>query len=507
MDGSAVVGWRVVGAGLWVGAVLVPLVGLLIALATGPGPQAGWWFTSRQLVLLGKTAGLAGVATVVTFLVALPTVRGLGWVGGRGRDRWVWLILGLALLLPPYVYAFGWDGLIAPRLTAWLGSWAGMVRTVWVWAGWSWPIPALFLTAGWVRVGHGAYRAALLEANPRTAFRRAVLPILAGHGAAAMVVLWVLFMIEYNVPHACSIQVFATELLAWGQSSRHAVDVVYPAVPLLVVMVAAGGCGLIVWRGSAGGDDQQDPPPAEVGVGRWRSLWPVVAVLALTMGTPFCGLAVRLASWTSFVALWQVYGGELAESIAIAAASGVAVVWLGTWLAGEDRWVRVRGAATVTTILFGLMPAGLVGEAMVVAYRHVGVIYDQWPVMVLTQTARWGWIGWVAGWLIKRSTPTGLIDQARTDGAGRAAAGMMIGWRHHWPILAAAAALAAAMCLAEVAAMSMVRPPGVGWMAMTLMEKFHRFEDQMLVTISFVLALAPVPAVVLGWLAWRVRGA
>ena len=75
-----------------------------------------------------------------------------------------------------------------------------------------------------------------------------------------------------------------------------------------------------------------------------------------------------------------------------------------------------------------------------------------------------------------------------------------------WIIVGAAAgALAAAMCLAEVGAMSMVRPPGVGWMALTLMEKFHRFEDQMLVTISLMLAFAPLPAVVLGGLAWRAR--
>jgi hypothetical protein len=318
-----------------------------------------------------------------------------------------------------------------------------------------------------------------------------------------MTVLWVLFMIEYNVPHACSIQVFATELLAWGQSSRYAVDVVYPALPLVFVVTVAGGGVLLGWRGWASSDDQQDAQPAETGVARWRALAPLIMVFGVTVVVPVGALILRLASWSSVVQLWRVYGSELAESLAIAAGTGAAVVWMGTWLASDGRRPRMKHLAVAAVILLGVMPAAVVGEAFVVAYSRAPIVYDHWPVMVLTQVARWGWIGWAAGWLVNRSTPSTLVDQAHTDGAGEAAVTMTMGWRGQWPILAAAGALVGALALAEVPAMSMVRPPGVGWIAQTLMEKFHRFEDQMLVTISAVLMLAPIPATILGWLAWR----
>jgi hypothetical protein len=216
---------------------------------------------------------------------------------------------------------------------------------------------------------------------------------------------------------------------------------------------------------------------------------------------PLLGLIGRLSSLHSFVQLWRVYRGEIVESFAIAAAGGLAVVWMGTWLGpGGDRR-HARRIAVAGTLLFGLLPAALVGQAMVVAYRGIPIIYDQWPVMVLTQSARWGWIGWLAAWLVGRSTSSVLMDQARADGADPTVAAMTVGWRVHWPILAFAGALAMALGLAEVAAMSMVRPPGIGWIAQTLMETFHRLEDQMLVTISLVLAAALLPALILGRLA------
>ena len=504
--GPAVTAARLCGAILWFCAILFPLAGLVAVVLTGPAPSAGWWFTSRQITLLGKSASLAGAAAVLSLLLALPAVRGLGGFAGRGRDRWALPALALPLLLPPYVYVFGWDGLVPSSVVEGLGGWWAWIRAAVIWAGWSWPIPALFLAVGWRRVGHGAYRAALLETSSVGAFRRAVLPMLAGHAAAAVAVLWAVFIIEYNVPHACLVQVFATELLAWGQASRHAVDVVYPSLLLMAVLIGVAGGGLAIWRGSAGQDDQQEPPPVDVGRRRWGPLWPVALTLCLTVGVPMAGLVGRLTSLASFADLWNVYAAELGESFAIAAGSGVGVVLVGMWLGGGGRWPRARRSAVAATILFGLMPAGLVGEAMVVTYRSVPVIYDQWPVMVLTQVARWGWIGWVTAWLVRRSASQELIDQARTDGADEGTAWASVGWGGHWPILAAGGMLAAAMCLAEVGAMSMVRPPGVGWMASTLMEKFHRFEDQMLVAISLVLMFAPLPAACLAGLAWRVRG-
>jgi len=497
--------WRWGGGLLWFASVPLPFVCVLVSVATGPAPSSGWWFSERQIALLGKTAVLAGASALLAMAPAILVVA----VVGRlvvGRDRLGILgLLFLPLFLPPYVHAFGWDGLLSARLASLLGDLSGWVRAAGVWSGWAWPIPAILVAGAWRRTGHAAYQAALLDASAGVAFRRAVLPILAGHAATAGIILWCLFMIEYNVPHACSIQVYATELLAWAQASRHAIDVVWPSLPLLVVVTAGGVAALIFRPGSASADEQHDWQASCSGRAEaWR--WAVLGlVVGATVFLPLYGLIRRLSSMRSFVQLWCVYRDELLQSLGVAIVVGVIVVWIGTWLAVGLPRKSVRALMVIATVVLGLMPAALVGEAVLVTYRRIPFIYDQWPVMVLAQAARWSWIGWLAGRLISRSAATQLMEQARTDGAGQVTAQFVVGWRLHWPVLVGTGTIAAAFALAEVAAMSLVRPPGVGWIAQTLMETFHRLEDQMLVTISLVLAAAPLPALGLGWIVWHMR--
>ena len=137
--GSAATAARLCGAFLWVCAIVLPLAGVVVAVLTGPAPSAGWWLTSRQIALLGKSAALAGAAAVLSLILALPAVRGLGGFAGRGRDYWALPALGLPLLLPPYVYVFGWDGLVPAGVSAALGGWwAWISRRPGPWARGTW---------------------------------------------------------------------------------------------------------------------------------------------------------------------------------------------------------------------------------------------------------------------------------------------------------------------------------------------------------------------------------
>lgn len=501
--------WWLGGAGLWLGAIAAPLSALLLDVVTGPEPSAGWWLSSRQTALLGKTAALAGVSVVLTMLIAVWIVPSVGRLAERRGDSWLVLLLAVPLFLPPYVYAYGWDALVQPWWTKTAGTWAGPLRMVWVWSCWAWPIPTVILAGGWRRIGHAVYEAAILDGTSRTAFFRAVLPVLSAHAGLAAVVLWALFMIEYNVPHACTVQVYATELLAWAESSRHAVDVVAPAVHLLAVVAIALVVVVLLARGRATEDEQQQALPNEAGANSLRRSLPLLVVAGIAVVLPLVSLARQLESLDSFRMLWRVYHQAIGDTVTIAAGTGAAVVWLGLWLthSGSTRrsLTRMLWCAAALTIGFGILPAALVGEAHILAYRRITWAYDGWAIMLLAQIARWGWVGCVAAWLVRRSTSRELIDQARTDGATRASAERGLGWRLHWPILASAALLATALTMAEVPAMSLVRPPGYGWMSLVLMEKFHRFEDQMLVTISLALACAPLPGLILGWTAWRWR--
>ncbi len=496
--------WRrgtlVLGLALWAVIVALPAGCLVFSAVARPHPAGGWHFTERQILLLGKTAALAGISTCLSVALALGVLTAIARRAGKTFPLW----MGLPLLLPPYVYAFGWSGLWGPRLTALLGQASGWVLAAGVWSAWAWPIPAMILFSGWQRIGMAAYQAALLETGHAVAFRRVALEVLAGHLSTSCVLLWVLFMIEYSVPHACSIQVYSTELLAWAQVSRGAMDVVWPSMPAVVLVVAVAAYGWFRWGGWGRDDDQQDPPPPYAGKGYWPGSIVTAAIVLLTTVVPLLALVVKADGWQGFVRFWDVHGDDLIDSFILAAASGVIAVWMGVVLDSGVRRRWVRGLIVASTFLWGLMPPGMVGQAMVLTYQRLPLVYDHFPIMVLTEISRWGWIGFLAALLVRRSTPRVLVEQARTDGADEGTAGRAVGWWMHWPVVAFGAALIAAMSLAEVAAMSIVRPPGVGWIALTLMEKFHRLEDQMVATISIILAAAPLPALVLA-MAWRRR--
>jgi ABC-type Fe3+ transport system permease subunit len=66
----------------------------------------------------------------------------------------------------------------------------------------------------------------------------------------------------------------------------------------------------------------------------------------------------------------------------------------------------------------------------------------------------------------------------------------------HWPLILCGWLAASGFCLAELSAASQVALPQYGLLSMILIEKFHRFEDQMLVSISLTLQLLPLAAAV-----------
>ena len=53
---------------------------------------------------------------------------------------------------------------------------------------------------------------------------------------------------EYGVPHACALQVFATELLGWASTSNWSIDVVWPALPNTVITAVALLVVLVFWH-------------------------------------------------------------------------------------------------------------------------------------------------------------------------------------------------------------------------------------------------------------------
>jgi ABC-type Fe3+ transport system permease subunit len=139
------------------------------------------------------------------------------------------------------------------------------------------------------------------------------------------------------------------------------------------------------------------------------------------------------------------------------------------------------------------------GEALVAAYNgpRLAWAYDQWPIVALAYVARFGWLGALAGCLVGRDLRGGLGAQASVDGAGRTAGMFYISLPRHAALLGGIGMTVLALSLAEVASTSMVRVPAFSPISQVIIEKFHRFEDDMLISLSFVLIAASVLGAVL----------
>jgi ABC-type Fe3+ transport system permease subunit len=211
---------------------------------------------------------------------------------------------------------------------------------------------------------------------------------------------------------------------------------------------------------------------------------------------PIGVLVAKLGSISKMLEAFQTYKVHLFMSLAVAGVSGLGAVWMGV---GLQAIRPLRTIGTIWAVAFGALPGALIGEALVAAYNHEAMwwLYDSWPIVALCYVSRFGWIGVLAGMLVSESSARELIDQARTDGA----TGIAV-WRHvrlplYWPALLCAAGIVAVMALADVAASSPVRVPGFSPIAHVIIEKFHRFEDGMLISLSLWLIAAALPAIVL----------
>lgn len=479
------------GAGgvVFVLAVAWPTLALVArCVADGQPPVDGFIITPRQWTLLVKSAALAVAAAAAAVAISIPgayVIGSLGSGGGRPHRPALAALLVAGLLFPPMVYVFGWQRLLPKGVP-------DEVQCVGIWALWAYPIPALLLGAGWSRLGRAAYHAALLDMAPAAAFCRVAVPMLAPYGLAALLILFVIFLGEYSVPHACSVLVYATELLGWSDQSPRVIDALWPSLPLVGLILAAALAAAWAWgrRAPERAADAADVP---------KGTAPVLTVLA-ALGCiaspviPLVVLGVRLESPGVMAEALRTYGTELLQSLAVAGLSGILVAGMGVCVVARP---RLRRPAVIWALAFGALPGALVGEAVLAAYQRIPMLYENWPLVVLGYTARFAWIGVLAMWLASRAGGEDLAAQARTDGADEVG----VAWRIHaaasWPILLFGACLAAAMALAELPASTLVRVPSVGLIAHVLVEKFHRFEEGMLIALSLWLAAAALPAAVL----------
>ncbi len=469
---------RIVRVAAWLiflAAFVLPGAALVQACFRATSESAAVVVSWRSAGLIGKSSLLSAAAVVLCLLLAMPAAVVLAHARrGAGRALFAGAALG-CLLCPPMVYSFGWDRLLPTGVP-------GELRCVAIWAAWAWPIPAWLIAAGWRHGGRGAYEAALLCTTPFRAMLVATRPLLARHVLLAALILFVLFFGEYGVPHACGLIVYATELLGWAQNSRNPLDTVLPALPgmILIALLLAGVAGL--WRRT-----WADPDEATEVVSR-GVIMPLAAWIILLLGNalPIAALAGKLSSSSAIVLALQTYWRDLLWSLAVCVAAGAACFVMG--------WATVRHAGTrrwliVWTVLAGALPGALAGTALVAAYNNsvFGWLYDHWPIVLLSYVGRYAWVMMLAWAVTSWWHRSELSMQAQVDGADAATAFQHIALPMFAPLLLAAASVVTVLSLSDVAACALVRVPDYNPLAHVIIEKFHRFEDDMLISLSLML--------------------
>ncbi len=471
---------------------LWPIVAFLTSIALEAGSVddvAG--ALPRWLTLVGKSAWLALAATCATLVLATPAAVVLAR-GYRTLDRPVFTTaLFSVVLAPPMVYVFGWQRLI-PSLG---GS---SLACVAIWSLWAWPMAAVLLGWGWTRVGSSAYECARLQTYRTQAFLRVGLPAMRHDIAMVACFCFVFFFNEYSVPHACNLIVYATELLGWATSTLGASAAVLPAIPSICVTLLAVGATLWLVIRLLG--DQTDhhttggsatPPTMAKGL--------TLILLCVSIVIPVGALCIKELNSAALIEAWQTYDYDLMMSLFVAIGAGAVSVIMGWGIAAAPRSTAIGFTLRLILLLsmvFGAAPGALIGETFIAAYNFgfLSWMYDQWPIVMLGYIARFGWIAMLGGYLLAHFTDSDLRAQARTDGADGAGILAHLVIVMYWPIWLALGAVVAALSMAELPTSALLRVPGFTPVAHLLVEKFHRFEDGMLVSLSVWLILASLCA-------------
>lgn len=499
-------GWAVIAVA-WVTlltALVWPALALIGACLSQGSPEGGWVIGQRQWALMGKTALMSLAATSGCLLISAVPAFALARIGRSTAARLLIALLLGSLLCPPMVYVFGWDH--------WwpIGDPSGgilfdpVVRCVIVWSLWAWPIPAAVLAAAWMRSGRASYQAALLDARPMSALIATAGPTLRAPLLLVTIVLLMLFIGEYSVPHAQGMTVFATELLGRAEGSARSIDSAWPATPSVgAIALLLLGAYALLRRQTTDQHEEVVEPPQRTALGG-VALGSVALVLLWWAGSwalPIIALLDRLPSWGSAGAALTEYGGTIVVSIGLASAAGVLASVLAIGLMGSRRLWRV---AVACAILFGAMPGALVGDAVRAAYLHLPAVYDHWWVVVICYVARFSWVAMLIAWPARRTMSAPPIEQARIDGATRADVLARLLLPLHAPRMICAAAIVTALSLGDVATPALVQVPGIPLVSRLIIEKFHRLEDGMMVSLSLsTVAAAMIAAAVVALVSRR----
>jgi len=489
-------GWILPAAALaaWIAAVGYPALALVPAfVAAEPAKVA-----ARNAASLFTTSFAWALA------VAIAAVA-VAWVPGRLLGRSIsrrWYLPLSALLLAPicvpaYVVFYAWWQAWPAESTVY--RWAvehdaiSMVKAATLFLGlvcWSWPVAA-WCVAGFA-AAVPAHRDELLRLDGAGPVRRLIETARNDWRGLALGGLIVFLFVFNNTTSFDIAQIFTFgyELRALENELDAGVRAIMmaaaPAIAMAVVGVAA-----IWWLLGRGHTELATRPAAPTRA----ALIVTAAIWLVSVALPVVLFIVNLTAQVNVMTFTRLYGRDLANTLAIAVASGAVTAFVAVGLAAawqdRRRWVRtLADVQAIGWLVVAVVPATTVGVALEAAYNRPGLdaaLYTTPAILVIGALARYGFIAALLARWVSMREPQELRDMRRLDGADTFVAYVVATWPRLVAAAGASAALVAVLSMSELVVAARVAPPGVPLIAGAILNAVHyQRPDTVLLAVLFL---------------------
>lgn len=367
----------------------------------------------------------------------------------------------------------GWPD--APMLASKLQAFLGL-------ALWSWPLAAFVLAAGFQRIDASTIEQFRLDTRSR--LRRHIQLALATRASILAAISAVaLITLGSAVPlHLAEAPTLAAKV--WMQMTIRPGDPGIWTLGWPNLAAAAIAAWIISKRLIARETNiNHDPLQRDPSTPGFAQAIAIFITLASTL-LPLALLASSIRHARSVRLFWIYSGDAFAQSLAVGAITSllVAIVGLWTWRLASASSPNVHmttpragpcRSILLLTLTTGLLPGVLIGKATTEAWAFLPALQDSLIIVVLGHTARFAFIGALAGLWLARAEPSSLRDLRAVDGQHSFTAWFGAVFRARWPMLGAVMLAVTCLSLHEIEASIFLQPPGLQTLSQTLLGYLH----------------------------------
>jgi len=485
---------------------VLALAGLLLALVGGPiagviggvsasilSAPSGFEQTTAQRAWTWSSLGLSAAVALLIALIATALAWPAAWA--IRRDRRFALVAGVGLLMPTYLAYAGWGMLRGPgslvgdalaRAPAWVARWFDLGLAVIGLSLWAWPLAAIVLAIGAVRLPAALLDMLALEPTGPARRTLVLLRLLRAWIAAAVGVV-ALVMIGSAVPmHLAQLPTAAIRLWTYLSLTSRPETVWLAAAPLLAL--ATLGAILITRRidRPPGSTDPTAPLNAarEPGRGGAATIAALVVVL-LSVAAPLALFFINLRNVSSLAAFWRLNARAVIESLATAFWVGLiaAALCAGIFIVRSCAPPLIARAcvwAAAATVALGLVPGVLIGQSVASLTQTLGDAGEgRWP-LVLAHATRFACVASIVGLILARQESPDERGVRRLEAGDSLSGFVALRLRPALGVIAAVGCASAVLSIHEIEATVQLARPGPQNLAQTLLNALHYARDEQL---------------------------